>query len=706
MGRVQLEVLIVSTGAGDAAAAVRDVLREAHFEVDVCRPEDLASCQAPRALLLLPDAAPAVLELGKAFEDVPIVLFGSDPPDDAPPDLSFEILPSDALSSLPTHIRSICQRWSRVSALRKEIATLHHFQHVAELAYFEYEPSDGSLRCSRSLIDMLQNDFRSEHPSLNELIACIHPDDQAGFSAEIDRSRVHAIPFHCEFRMLTSAGDVRFLQARGVWPPRSATAGPLFCVVGDITKLQERVQDAEWRTFLDPLTGLGNRALLARQGEALMRETQQSGTSMALLYIDLDGFKTLNDSLGHAVGDLVLMTASSRMIDTLRASDVVCRDLETAPEGALVSRVGGDEFAILLPRLAGASDALAIAERIQAAFASPVDVAGHKASLRASIGIAMYPEDGQSLEELRHRADLALYDAKRAGRSQCRFYIPVLEARSNRRISLETRLRSAVEEDRLELKFQPRVNVSTKQIIGIEALLRWTDSELGPVAPVEIVRVASETGLMGEVGAWVLENACRTAADLFGRSSQDLCLSVNLSGAELENAQLPRLLADSLKAANLAPGQLEVDITESALREDSEAIGRSLYELAAMGVRIALDDFGSGHSSLKHLISHPLSTVKLGDGLTEPAGRGGMAEKFTANVVRMVLDLGLTPVAECVTSDAQVDFYLSHGCVEMQGWRFSPALTYEELSRLPRFAGKDSPGSVPVEPPADPDGAE
>jgi len=684
MGRKRLQVLIVT--AGDDARVLADVLCDAGVEAVVARPGAHEPPPGPGAILVLADAASAVGELLKAFDEVPIILRGFAPPADVPADAILELVPEDSLESLPVRIRSICQRWSRISQLKKQAAMLHQLEYAAELAYFEYQPRTGEIRCSSGFIDLLGSGLRNEDPSLADFLAAIHPADQAGFTQAMERTCVHALPFHREFRMLTSSGDVRFMQVRGVWPPRAAGTGALFCVVADITALQQRVQSAEWRTLLDPLTGLGNRALLERQAGQLMREARERGTSLALLCIDLDGFKLLNDSLGHEVGDLLLMTASSRMVDALRASDLVCRDLSGSSEGAIVSRVGGDEFTIMLPALDDPAAAVAVAERIRSALACPIDVAGHQLSLRASVGIAIYPEDAGELAELTHRADLALYDAKRSGRSQCRLYSPVLEVRNRRRILTESRLRSAIEAMGLDLHYQPRVDVATQQIVGIEALLRWQDPELGAVSPLEIVRVAGEAGLMSQVGAWVLSAASRALAGLTSRTARELLLTVNLCGAELEDPDLFRIVADSLRSADLAPDRLELDVTESALAADSELIDQNLHELAAMGVRIALDDFGAGRSGLKQLVSHPLNSVKLTGDLTEQIGRSPRAERLTANVVRMVLELGLTPVAESVTCDAQVEFYRAHGCVEMQGYRFSPPLSYGQLDKLLAFS--------------------
>jgi diguanylate cyclase (GGDEF)-like protein len=683
MGRNCLRVLVV-TLRGEPGA-LGEVFHAAGLEVSVCPPGALEAPTGLCAVLVLEDAASAIGELVKAFDTVPIILRGFAPPEDVPPDAILERLPEGPLESLPQQIRFICQRWCRIAVLKRQAAMLHDLEQAAELAYFEYQPRSGEIRCSDAFIDLLGTALRGEEPSLGDLLACIHPDDQDAFTREMERTCRHALPFHSEFRLLTGSGDIRFLQVRGVWPPRATGLGPLFCVVTDVTAHEERIQRAERRSLLDPLTGLGNRVLLERQVQELMRETSQAGTSLALMCIDLDGFKLLNDSLGHEIGDLLLMTASSRMVDTLRASDLVCRDA-SASESAVVSRVGGDEFTILVPALSGPATATAIAERIRSALARPIDVAGHRLSLRASVGIAMFPEDGRELRDLSHRADLALYDAKRSGRSQCRLYSPVLEARNRRRIVMESRLCKAIEAEAFELQFQPRIDVARQQIVGIEALLRWTDPELGSVSPLDIVRVASEAGVMPQVGAWVLRAACHTVAAVPTRPSRELLLMVNLCLAELEDPNLAQAVADSLRGAGLAAERLELDVTESALAADSEVVDQNLHELAAMGVRIALDDFGAGQSALKHLVSHPLNAVKLAGELTEQIGRSPRAERITANVVRMLLELELTPVAESVSSDAQLDFYRAHGCVEMQGRRFSPPLSRAELARLLAFS--------------------
>jgi diguanylate cyclase (GGDEF)-like protein len=662
-------------------------LEAAGFQVFRFLPGQPPPPDEPNIVMIGGDDARSAEDLAKTFPGAPIVLLADIAEGNLPPEPIFDCVPTHLPPDLVgERIRAICHWWSRVSALKDEVRILDDLQRVGELAYFEYEAASDRLRCSNSLIDLIGTELRGGDPSLADLLGAVHPEDQTGLQETIHRSLAHGIPFEAEFRVLRDLGAVRFMRARGIAPSRSARPRRLFCVIENVTALHEKMHEAELRSHLDPLTGLGNRAFLATRARGLLDEATRDDSTLALLYMDLDGFKLLNDSLGHEMGDLALVTASARLIDTLRASDLICRDLHESADGALVSRIGGDEFTILLPGLSDAEQAIAVSNRIQTALARPIELAGHTLSLRASIGVAIHPEHGHTVDELLRNADLALYDAKRSGRSQARIYSPLIDSRNRRQLLIESQLRKALDEDLLELRFQPRVNVSQQQIVGVEALLRWTDSELGALRPLEIVSVAEDAGLMPALGLWVQHNACRALASLATRFSDTLLLSVNVSPAELECEDFSRRVVDVLKSENVTPSRFEVEITETAVIDDSDVVHHNLQELSAIGVRIALGDFGTGQSALKSLTALPLDTLKLDECLTRQVGSGTTAERLTANVVRMALDLGLWPVAEAVMTDEQVAFFEAIGCVEMQGYRLSPPLTIQELGKLLTFS--------------------
>jgi diguanylate cyclase (GGDEF)-like protein len=662
-------------------------LEAAGFQLHRLLPGQPSPVEAPHIVLIPGDDARSAEDLAKAFPGAPIVLLADIPEGDLPPEPIFDCVPTHLSPELVgERVRAICHWWSRISALKDEVRLLDDLQRVGELAYFEYEASSHRLRCSNSLMDLIGAELRGVDPSLADLFGAVHPDDQPGLEETIHRSLTHGIPFEAEFRVLGDRGAVRFMRARGVTPSRSARPRRLFCVIENVTALHEKMHEAELRSHLDPLTGLGNRTFLASRATGLLDEATRDDSTLALLYMDLDGFKLLNDSLGHEMGDLALVTASARLIDTLRASDLICRNLDQSTDGALVSRIGGDEFTILLPGLADAEQAIAVSSRIQAALARPIELGGHTLSLRASIGVAIHPEHGHTVDELLRNADLALYDAKRSGRSQARIYSPLIDSRNRRQLLIESQLRKALDEDLLELQFQPRVNVSQQQIVGVEALLRWTDSELGALRPLEIVNVAEDAGLMPALGLWVQRNACRALASLANRSSDALLISVNVSPAELECEDFSRRIVDVLRSENVTPSRFEIEISETCVIDDSDVVHRNLQELSAIGVRIALGAFGTGQSALRSLTSLPLDTLKLDECLTRQIGSGTASERLAANVVRMALDLGLWPVAEAVMTDEQVAFFEAIGCVEMQGYRLSPPLTLQELGKLLAFS--------------------
>ncbi len=434
--------------------------------------------------------------------------------------------------------------------------------------------------------------------------------------------------------------------------------------VEDVT---ERLQAEERIVFMarhDALTGLCNRVLFQERAEQALSQVVRMG-GFALHCLDLDGFKTVNDTLGHPVGDRLLQAVAERLRGLTR-------------EGDTVARLGGDEFAIVQLAVDQARDATALAERTIAAIARPFEIDGQQIVIGTSIGIAMAPNNGGDVDSLLRNADLALYRAKAEGRRTWRFFEPEMNAFAQARRALETDLRLALAHEHLAVHYQPIVNAATGRITGFEALLRWTHPSRGPVSPAEFIAVAEDVGLIVPMGAWVLRQACREAACW----PEGVRVAVNLSPVQFRSPHLVRTVTEALSEAGLAPERLELEVTELVLMQDNAAILDVMRELSAIGVQIALDDFGTGYSSLSYLCRFPFGKIKIDQSFIRDLTVRAQAAAIVRTVIDLARSLGMTTTAEGVETEDQRARLTAKGCTELQGFLFSRPCPSAEIPAL------------------------
>ncbi|MCS7007871.1 MAG: EAL domain-containing protein, partial [Gaiellaceae bacterium] len=424
------------------------------------------------------------------------------------------------------------------------------------------------------------------------------------------------------------------------------------------------------QAFHDPLTGLANRALFAERLEQAVRRGLRRPSLVAVLFLDLDDFKTANDSLGHAAGDELLVAVANRIRAAVRPEDTC-------------ARLGGDEFAVLIEGVPEPDPAIAIARRILSAVAEPVAVSGAELTVQGSVGIA-FASGGESASEVMRSADLAMYRAKAEGKGRYAVYAPSMHERALRRLELKAELRRAVETDELEVHYQPIVELRGGEIVGVEALVRWRHPRRGLVLPGDFLDVADETGLIVPLGRRVLRRACEDVAAWRRRSSPAIGVSVNVSARELASRHLIRELGSALEDAGLDAGALTLEITESTLL-DSHAVAARLEEVRRLGVRIAIDDFGTGYASLNYLQRFPVDTLKIAKQFVDAIGTGPEGDRLAAAIVRLGATMDLATVAEGIEHERQRDRLRALGCRYGQGHLFFPPLRAAEVEDvLPR----------------------
>jgi diguanylate cyclase (GGDEF)-like protein len=408
----------------------------------------------------------------------------------------------------------------------------------------------------------------------------------------------------------------------------------------------------------------------------------------------LDHFKELNDSLGHAAGDTLLQTLAERFRDYFGSQDLTSLGISDSARIGL-ARLGGDEFAIVIPRVKDSSAAGELAQQLLQLIGKPMTIADRSLTHSASVGIALFPDDAENVESLIQHADAALYAAKSRGRNRHAFYESSFDARAERRHAIEQGLREALARGEFRLHYQPKVDTATEEVVGFEALLRWKSQELGDVGPGEFIPIAEERRMIGTIGAWCLEEACRQIKSWSLEGFEPVPVSVNVSSAQFEETDLQRVVTEALRKHTVDPQLLELELTESLLLEEGEHTALALRDLRSIGVRIALDDFGTGYSALTYLNRFPLDVLKMDRDLLRDIEDNPAAVGIASAVVSMAHSLGLTVVAEGIDSEGQVPVLQRMNCDQIQGFLYAPALPPEDARRFLAPRGGRPPVAEP-----------
>ncbi|MDR2323817.1 MAG: EAL domain-containing protein [Acidovorax sp.] len=434
-------------------------------------------------------------------------------------------------------------------------------------------------------------------------------------------------------------------------------------------EVQDRLQDQEriyWLAHYDPLTGLPNRTLLAQRSAAAIQTASDNSSPLAVIFLDLDHFKHVNDSLGHKVGDALLVEIGKRLRSAVRERDTV-------------ARLGGDEFVLLLPG-ANAQGAARVAEKLQQAALQPYQIERHELTIAPSMGIALHPRDGTDFDTLTQAADVAMYHAKLDGRNTFRFYTPEMQAKSLRALQLENALRRALERNQFQLHYQPQVCLHTGHIHSAEALLRWQHPELGFISPAEFIPVAEDSGQILQIGEWVLRTAVEQLKHWRGKGLGKIKVAVNLSAIQFHQPQLPEMVNRILTESGISPDLLELELTEGVAVQDPRTATVTMDRLNAHGIRLSMDDFGTGYSSLSQLKRFQIYKLKIDQSFIRDIDHDSNDRAIVSAIIRMAQALGMRTTAEGVETQEQLDFLRTQGCDEAQGYHFSRPLAASDFA--------------------------
>lgn len=583
----------------------------------------------------------------------------------------------DRLARLPDAVKRALGN-SRVAAERlvaqgklvESDRLLRQAQEIAHLGSLRWELAEDLIYCSEEayrIFGLLPDESGHEPRSFFEQV--VLPSDYEFFWKEIQDTRAGKSEFNCEVRFRRPTGEMRWVhgQARIICDEAGKPA-KLIAALLDITERKATESRILYMANHDALTGLPNREQLYANLGSAINSSNRNNHGFALMFLDLDHFKDINDTLGHDVGDRLLVEMSQRLLKACRSEDTV-------------SRLGGDEFILLLPE-SDEQGAAQAANKLLAIVSRPFMIDLHEINVTGSIGIAIYPIDGENIDQLSRHADAAMYRAKEDGRNAFRFFTKQMQEHSARNLLLVNALSHAIVREQLEVYFQPQIITRDRTVVGAEALLRWQHPELGAVSPGEFIRLAEDSGLILQIGEWVLRQAIRQAKRWQDQGFAPLLMAVNLSAVQFHQPELPQLVARILKEEGLSPAYLELELTESVTMRDPLAAIDVIKKLHEQGIHMSIDDFGTGYSSLNYLKKFQVSRLKIDQSFIRDLCVDPEDMAIVSAIISMSHSLGFETIAEGVETRDQLRILDGLGCDEVQGYYFSrpvPAAQFEDF---------------------------
>lgn len=580
---------------------------------------------------------------------------------------------------LAQRIRYLLRANQAFLALTKSAAQLSYAQSIAGLGCWEWDPRTDALQSTDQVARVFGR--RPEHfpKTLVGLLELIHPDDRELVQKSLHEDVVKEQHSSLDYRILLPDGTQRVIQcqARPARDESNRVEG-MFGIFQDITDRKQSEEKIHFLAYYDSLTGLANRHLFKDRLTQALAHAQRHQVILAILYMDLDRFKVVNNTLGHAVGDLLLQAVAERLKMCVRTSDSVARDADPDSQSCL-ARVGGDEFTVLLNNLLDPEDAGGVVRRIHRELTKPFQLDQHEVFVTATIGIACFPSDGSDLDTLLKNADTAMYSAKTLSCNGFQYYSLSMNEKAEQQLALEADLRHALDRGEFAVYFHPQVDLRTGVVVGAEALLRWNHPTRGVVLPNQFLSMTEDVGMGTALGEWVLRTACMQAKGWSAAGYPSIQLSVNLSNSQFHDSNLTKQVAQVLADTKFPPELLVLEFTETIAVRDPERSVATLQDLRAVGVQLSLDDFGTGFSSLRHLQQYPINALKIDQSFVRNITTNQRDAAITRTVIEMTHNLGLRVIAEGVETQDQLDFLREHGCEEVQGFIVSQPLPPDQF---------------------------
>ena len=609
---------------------------------------------------------------------------------------------------LEQRIRHMLRSGALLDDLRKSEATLESAQRLVRLGNWTWDLLTDSVTWTAETYRLLGYPRDHGSPRSHDYLARVHPEDADAVARALEATLSGENAFSVDHRVVHTDGTVLFLHSEAeIVMDSEGHPARLSGTIQDITDRKKAERQIRFLAFYDSLTGLPNRLHFNQQLEKALARARDANHNAAVMFMDLDNFKRINDTAGHSAGDRLLSAAANRLKNAIRASDVVSRLSAASGSGGTVARLGGDEFILLLPDVAHAEDAAKVARRVLEAFRDPFPVGAEEFFVSMSLGIGIFPQDGATAEELLKNADAALYHAKDSGRNNFQFYSSSLNDAAFRRLSLETSLRKAIERNEFILHYQPQVRARDGKMIGVEALIRWNHPDLGLVYPGQFVPLAEETGLIQAIDEWVLHEACAQSRRWLNAKLTPVRVAVNLSGSQFQRKDLLARVDAALGSVDLPTHLVELEITEGVLMSNAAETLEVLQQLKARGFRIAVDDFGTGYSSLSYLRRFQADLLKIDRSFVHDIATNDDAAAIVSAIITLAETLKMEVIAEGVEHPLQRERLHERGCGLMQGYLFGKPMAPEEIANLLRAVSNQADGSdlatvVPHAAPEDP----
>ncbi|UGQ48759.1 EAL domain-containing protein [Massilia endophytica] len=564
------------------------------------------------------------------------------------------------------------RKQARIALEQSEQRWRYALEGASEVLW-DWDIVTGELYFSSRLEQILGYGIRELGNRIETWIGLVHPDEHAAVTAALEAHfSGEAENFASELRMRCKDGSWRWVFSRGTVVSRDA-GGKALRITGALADISERKRaeeaEREYRSNYDALTGLANRQLLREQGVKAIDKASGIGGHVWVICINLDRFKVVNDALGHQAGDAVLQMMARRLQSALRTGDIA-------------ARVAGDEYVVMLSEVSDEHTVTTAVQRMREALAAPLTIEGQEYTFGCTAGIAVYPSDGETADCLMLNAEIAMRRAKTFGRNSFQFYTAAMNERAIDRLRIENDLRCALAHGELRLHYQPQVEMRTGRLAGVEALLRWQHPQLGMVPPDRFIRIAEETGVILEIGAWVMEEACMQARRWHEAGHEHLRVSVNLSVNQFHQPDLIDSVAAVLERSGLPGGALDIELTESVIMVDVDAALNTLHGLKRLGVTLSLDDFGTGHSSLSYLKRLPIDALKIDKSFVRNITTDPQEAAIARSIIALAHSLQLRVVAEGVETEHQLAYLRRHRCDSIQGYYYSRALPAPELELL------------------------
>ncbi len=567
--------------------------------------------------------------------------------------------------------------------LNKSKRRLAKTQELARLGNWEIDLVSNSFHCSPEAGQLLGLTKAHRQISYTDFLASVAIQEQDRVKEKIDSAIKFKRPFSINYRVILPDGaQLHILNRCEIFFNENGVAEMMLGAVQDVTQLKNAEEEIRLLAFYDSLTGLANRTLFMDRLGHEIASAKRHGKIFALLFIDLDQFKRINDSFGHHIGDLLLKNVSETLQKCIRKSDSATGPVLVSDSDTLIARLGGDEFIILLSDIQKPENAAIVARKIIQSIPTVYILEGHEISVTTSIGISIFPVDGKDMELLLKNADSAMYHAKEKGRNNYQFYKNSLNDAVSERYSLEQGMRNALKRDEFVLYYQPQIDLSTRKIVGAEALMRWLHPQKGMIPPDKFIPIAEETGLIIDINKWVIQTACKQNEQWRQAGLQPIRIAVNLSGYQLASQNIIQIIQEALLDADLDSSNLEIEITENVFMQETKDTIGILRQMKDLKLRIALDDFGTGYSSLSYLTTFPVDVIKIDRSFVMGCTMLENSRVIIKAIIAMGHSLGSKIVAEGIETEEQFQLIQEYGADEGQGYLFSPPVNQIEFARF------------------------